>query len=1110
MNIGVDRSVLSAWLGAPGDQTVALDGATSGLREIVLEGTKTYDYGTANVTLSTGDIAAGSAQAFLDASTFMQSASAIATALGRDSDPQFHVRPAVTIQTAGDLTLDTPWDLYDWRFGGEPGYLSLRAGGNLKLNQTLSDGMAGDVAAGYGYFLDQPAGESWSYRLTAGADLSSASSLAVVDDPSGGSLFLGSASNGFGFGTPTQTAIRAGTGNIDIAAAGDVKLANDSSVIYTMGVPVTDLSPDMQLNIDYVALQSAALAEHGGNISITAGGDVVGAPSDQLVNDWLWRIGSLADDLNFSPTMWGVNFNLFRQGVGALSGGDVTIKAVGNIDNVSAAIPTMGVPVGKTTYDNVLSIRGGGDLKIAAGGDIGGGVYYVGRGTADLSAGGNIRAGTDWNSLGAPLHTTLALGDGTMNLTARQDLAIETVFNPTILPPSPSEGAWVNSGWLNDFLTYSPSSAVNLQSITGDAVINGNVDYLSLADKSTMINDGVRSPDKMLVIFPPSLSVEALAGDIISGYPDQQNRQYLALVPAAQGQLQLLAQGNVKFYQNGYLLSDADPSLFPTPLQPQRPVGTVDPLRLSLLSLLNTYGKYSHADVPLHSAAYADTVSYQGPRSPALIMAQSGNIDMSAWLGNFSNLVPAVYSAKPLDLIAGGDILNPSLAITHSEADDISMVSAGGDITYTVSRNGLRQIISQLYDIAIDGPGNFLAMAGGTIDLQASGGIETRGNTVDPVLADAGANITVMSGLLPTPNYDAFITQYLEQDQNYRMDLSGYLGYLTDQGITATNEQMVQEFRSLPLARQIPLLTDVLFKELRAAGRQAANGNADFTNGYDAIDTLFTGADPAANPHGDTSLYFSRVYTLDGGDINILAPNGVVNVGLATPPASFGIAKSPSQLGIVAQRSGDVNILSGGNTLVNQSRVFAADGGSILMWSSAGNIDAGRGAKTAISAPPPVITYDPKTGFPTVVFPPALAGSGIRAFITTPGRDPGDVDLFAPVGVVNASDAGIGSAGNVTIAATEVIGAGNIDVGGVSVGVPVADTSSLAAGLTSVSNVTSNVTKSTENSLDMLSDRQASATPLADAALTYLDVVVFGLGDQSVGSDALSNTPNGN
>ncbi len=149
-----------------------------------------------------------------------------------------------------------------------------------------------------------------------------------------------------------------------------------------------------------------------------------------------------------------------------------------------------------------------------------------------------------------------------------------------------------------------------------------------------------------------------------------------------------------------------------------------------------------------------------------------------------------------------------------------------------------------------------------------------------------------------------------------------------------------------------------------------------------------------------------------------------------------------------------MQIFSDGDVLVNQSRIFTLAGGDILIWSSNGDIDAGRGSKSAISAPPPVIRVD-ANGQVTVEFSDAIAGSGIRGILTSEDIEPGDVDLVAPTGVVNAGDAGIGAAGNLNIAAPQVVGLDNIQVGGISAGVP-AD-SGAAAGLTGVSGLSSSV-----------------------------------------------------
>src|SRR5262249_34125468 len=133
----------------------------------------------------------------------------------------------------------------------------------------------------------------------------------------------------------------------------------------------------------------------------------------------------------------------------------------------------------------------------------------------------------------------------------------------------------------------------------------------------------------------------------------------------------------------------------------------------------------------------------------------------------------------------------------------------------------------------------------------------------------------------------------------------------------------------------------------------------------------------------------SRIYTLDGGDINLLVPGGFVNEGLAGLTNS---TKNASDLGIVAERSGSVRAFSDGDFIVNRSRVFTLGGGDIVMWSSNGNIDAGRGAKTAVSAPAPTVIFD-NQGNAVVDLSGVVAGSGIRAIITDKSVKPGSVDL---------------------------------------------------------------------------------------------------------------------
>jgi hypothetical protein len=384
----------------------------------------------------------------------------------------------------------------------------------------------------------------------------------------------------------------------------------------------------------------------------------------------------------------------------------------------------------------------------------------------------------------------------------------------------------------------------------------------------------------------------------------------------------------------------------------------------------------------------------------------------------------------------------------------------------------------------VAGPGRLDVLAGGEIDLGTSAGILSVGDLSNAALPDAGADLSVIAGLgHGGMALEAFAERYLAAGKEYAGELKTYLATRKfDPSLTA-----IENFKRLAEGDRRRLIVDVFFQELRAAGVAATGGDSSkFAPGFEAIGTLFPGRDYGS----DLSLLLSRISTLDGGDVNLLVPGGSINAGVATASA---LIKPASELGIVVQRDGDINGFVDGDFIVNQSRVFALDGGDITIWSSRGDIDAGRGAKTALSVPPPTVSFD-QFGNAVVEFPPAIAGSGIRGAVSTPGRPPGDVFLFAPVGIVDAGDAGIVSSGNITIAATAVLGAENISVGGVATGVPVATTVSLAAGLTGVSGAASSATKNaTQSATEALTDKE-QGTKTQGESVSIISVEVIGFG----------------
>jgi filamentous hemagglutinin len=342
----------------------------------------------------------------------------------------------------------------------------------------------------------------------------------------------------------------------------------------------------------------------------------------------------------------------------------------------------------------------------------------------------------------------------------------------------------------------------------------------------------------------------------------------------------------------------------------------------------------------------------------------------------------------------------------------------------------------------------------------------------------------------------------IAESQDYQEALIEHVANVTGEQPDSFDDA-VATFATLRAEQQRPLLLDTFFRELVASGREAnADPDAGFERGYAAIDALLPDSrvEPGEDsPYaGDISLAFSRIYTLSGGTISLLAPGGLVNVGLANPPTSLG-NRPASELGIVAQGPGDVRIFTNDDVLVNQSRVFTLGGGDIAIWSTFGDIDAGRGSKSAVSAPPPRVLFD-ADGKLTIDFSGAVAGSGIRTISTGEDVEPGDVDLIAPQGVVNAGDAGIGSAGNLNIAAQQVAGLDNIQVAGVSTGVP-AETSGLGAALSGVSAAASSSSNTAAAAVDEQQDAAESNQTLAQAALSWLEVFVIGLGEENCKQD---------
>lgn len=1119
-----------------------------------------------------------------------QTATARLTALMDDaSKKQFHLTPGVEVQSDGDLTLANAWNLYqDGRVynGGVAGVLTLRAKGNLNINKSLSDGFS-DTTAGaafnggtrqvaatdpngntiYQVYTDEndrnkvkyvlvngqkvpvmvtvpnAPSATWSYRLVAGADLNSPDPLALQSAatfaPGTGDIHIAN-----------DTLVRTGNGRIDVAAGHNFILGNKGSVLYTAGTAAAPLfqqeqtaasgEPQPQPFPIFSPVSTANYATAGGDVSLTAQNDVVGAVTDQLVNSWLYRQGQTNPDGSLSTnTSWWLSFATFKQNIGALGGGNVDVKAGRDITDLSAVIPTTGrlaTTSGVAPHASDLTTLGGGNLKISAAGDVASGIFYVGKGTGQITAGGGLTNDNDPNSGATRPYTILALGDARFNVQARNDVTLETVLNPTALPQAKTQIKKFGSV----YFTYSPESAVAVQALSGKVTFNNTYDIGS--PKFDLPFGGSLSKE-LTWVYPGTLTATAYQNDIVM-------RGNLHLFPAASGSLQLLAGRDIVAAAQ-LTQSDADPMALPQPLAPATSLRPGD---------FPPQFDNAHAPTPVHN--------------------QPGNPDLKPALVIAGRDITGSFQlAKSVRVYAGRDLKDLKLAVQNLRNADITSLIAGRDIFYK-STNTDGTVFNNTNNITVAGPGAVWVQAGRNVDLGSSGGIVTTGNIRNPALPAQGADVTVAAGITTTPDYNAFMTRVLDPahlppasaasypaahkyvaeltaymtalenlpegaltdaqayadfralsaatqlqflqplttavfidryldpagptttytnvartktqsaGKYYGKDPSGAGKYLTDYMMRYNNAtpaslsdaQALADFRALPIETQQAFMLQVFYNELRTTGRAHTASGFGYQQGYDAISALF----PASNYQGDLNLYFSQIRTLAGGNINLLVPGGLVNAGLANPPPT--LTKEANELGIVAQGAGDVRAFVKGDFLVNQSRVFTLLGGDILIWTSQGNIDAGRGAKSAITVPPPTVTTN-ADGNTVFNFSGAATGSGIREILTSPDVKPGSVDLIAPNGEVNAGEAGIGAAGNLNIAAQTVVGADNIQVGGVSTGVPASGNAALSAGLTGTSNLAGDANSVAANVAKSVGAGDATGN------LAYLSVDVLGFGD---------------
>ncbi len=386
------------------------------------------------------------------------------------------------------------------------------------------------------------------------------------------------------------------------------------------------------------------------------------------------------------------------------------------------------------------------------------------------------------------------------------------------------------------------------------------------------------------------------------------------------------------------------------------------------------------------------------------------------------------------------------------------------------------------------------------------------------LLPRQGADITALFGVGKGVDYQAVISADINpatatSTHNYGPDLDTFLRTL---GLkTQTPAQAWKTFQALPAPLQHVFVEKVFFSELNLDGTAK-----NFAAGYKTVNALFptslgytnNGPDGAALVNqvatGDLEMLHATIKTLQattieatdpstgtktsvavGGDVMILGPGGSVTVG--SQAVEINPFLTASALGILTLDNGVIDTFTDGGLLVNESRVLTVQGGDIVLWSSNGDLDAGRGAKTSVDFKPLSVNFDTQD-LQTINLNGLVSGAGIGTIQSTPDAPPASASLIAPRGTVNAGDAGLRSSGDLAVIALRVLNAANISSLGAVSGVPQANSVNLGA-LESASGTAGGATQAALNSVASAANRGSQT--IAKQLPSLITVEVLGFGD---------------
>jgi hypothetical protein len=977
---------------------------------------------------------------------------------------------------------------------------------------------------------------------------------------------FGSASIGRMIDIPTL--VRTGTGSINIAAAGNVEFldATAPGAVYTAGAATATPAGFAQPTIPagYFTAPNGLVsiptwAAGGGTMTVAAGGSIIdietptdpgttnateqfgvpNGPTGQFWSPWYVHYGhSNGTSVPFGnctvacQTATWINYAAFSQGFGALGGGNITLKAGADIDDVGASLPeTLAVSGGGTTAQTAGPVQatwfGGGNLVVRVGGNINSSDFLVGRGAGLIQAGGAVQVdnanpitgqptvalqvsggagGTVSGSV--PLPMLLAVQDGFVTVSARGPVTLGNVYDPASLPLAagvqtsvrvlPGAIGASDNFWSNFFTSYGPESGVSLTSTAGDVTAltvsssDGSTFEGLFVHGNTSPSIGAVSATTIGMLLPATLDLSALSGSVS------------------------VNAGNV-----------GNANLIPYPTQTGSDTGTISIVAAQSINLgsglampdlkTTTTQFFSGSSVDL-----ANYISPLGTPEPNLKVALHANDTVPAVIAAGQDIMtvgalgttPMLSLIKPASIEAGRNIMFGTAGVAgdsvfigeNNNVLDITSIRAGNDIvggSYVLYGPGTF-VIEAGHDMGPFQPSlNIPGEAAQTWGIATLGNGSAVGNTFltsfslpfRPYLPSQSAELDLLFGVGPGINYTAAINQYVDPASagaggiDFLADIATILGQ--------SRGQAWATFRQISPAQQHLLVDRAFLDFLTQVTKDDKDPNSpffgQFGRAYQAISTLFPaslgytddasggGANGAATAvlTGKLNLAASVIETQMGGDINIIGPGGGITVGHSSRDTL-----NPSQEGILTLAGGNIRAYTDGTILLNQSRIMTQQGGDISIFSANGNISAGEGPKTFASDPPITDICD-FNGFCHVNPSGLVTGAGIAAVTALPGETQGNVTLAAPHGTIDVGAAGLRGT-NITVAALQVLNSFNIQATGAVTGLTFTPPPNVTGALSA---------QNTTGALQTGTAAPASQSGSGPASVIIVQVIGYGGGD---------------